>query len=410
MSVQSFFNNLVHQMFHNCLLSIFFRHKSKIYVRYQNHDNYHQQHLQIRVDHAFHRNVLPMQHQPNHVQPLPQYRPIPQPIYQRPYDHNPVYQDIAFDPYKNLQPIALQVQPHNMHAELIRQSNQLQNEIEQLFTELAGRGYFMARQPSPVVLGNQNAEKQQELSAKRQQLHHVLQFANHEMLDLVGNTTDARELLKRRFAKICVLLANEGHEKNVELQNQYNDLAGLEAALERLEKKFQRFLGSSVQPNAPQNPEEAQIAILLSNMERFNRQKTILLNCQKGGFSNAFELQQLLSGLEAEYQELDEKCEKIKIDIIQAENHVADLTNHLLDISNAVDHFVAKYPLEKKPFLNLPHEKIAQMAVFHEVKPQQNKKAEVIEPMNAKLNEAVLKAQNALRALVAVARAKEIEE
>lgn len=393
MSISNFISNLIHHIFNNCFISIFV--KRRINVHHQNHKAYARPVFEVKVAAVFQRHV-PTAHL-NRVQvinpqivisPIQHYQPRPVILYNTPqpiqHQHLP-------------EPRAFQAQPNHMHGQLQQQRTLLQNENEQLFMNLTQRGYFMARQPSPVVMSSKNAELQYELSNTRQKLQQIFQFANDELFDVEVKAREVREYFEDMMANVRKQLQIEGAHEKIALQEQYNHLAGVEGSLILLEQKFQQYLGElRKQPKLQQSADEVQLSILLSDIERLNRQKNVLHACRHGGVDNAFELQQLLDGFENEYQDLMQKFEKSKKDLIQAEESIADFTNHLLDISQSLKGINLDQPIHR----NFQHRKVAQ--VVHEV-PQEKKqmqRAEIVPASIKKLQDAADDVREALNKLL----------
>lgn len=424
MSISSFFYQLFHCILPDCLFPEFKRRK-RVQVYHLNEFAVEQrpQRVHIQAADTFHQNF----HRPlnietprlNSVRQLSSHR-LPMPTLVSPHDQN-ARQQILFLPIQpQHKPInsrhparaAIPMVCPQSHFGVHEQRQKLQNESEQLFANLNNRGFFHAQKQSPVILSRQNAEKQDEISATRQKLQHIFQFADKELLDIVKMATEAHEIIENSMDGMRLQLAGMDEAADPAIAEQYNDLAGLEGSIIALEKSFQDYLRKQQdRPVRHQNAEEAQMAVLLADIERLNRQKTLLENCQQGGVENAAELQQLLDAFEAEYQDLNQKCEQAKKELSLAEENIADLTGHLLNISECVDSFVLKYPAFANVRPNLQSMRLDQSAIgvqrrviVDDVNP--NNAATVGQrPENVqKLHDAAKKVEDALKALVKVSR------
>lgn len=224
---------------------------------------------------------------------------------------------------------------------LQNQINQLESEKKAILAQIALEPFQKTPSksiyPLSTLVCRENVEKHSELVKLDARFKNTSQFCNQEMFEVLHLVMDGEKSLNKRLTTLRKETACIEDEtllcKNIE------NIAILEKAIEalhQLEAKFQDMQKATFRLNpSSQSKQEAYISSLLEKIDKLNKQKQFLNECQQNlpthTAYDAKGLCDLMQLFENEGEELSQKTKESHYKLNQAEKFAHELTNHLLD-------------------------------------------------------------------------------
>lgn len=241
-------------------------------------------------------------------------------------------------PGLNVKPMGIQAQ-ETLNQSLQRQIHQLEEENRALFTNMTVKqatSWITLYSVSNVTC-HENGKKQAELAKLNARLETIYGFCNEEMIEVLNLVAESSINLN------CRLFALREETERTEDENllcaNVEQIAILEKvvdALQQLESKFQNMQRVTSSLSTPsQSNQETYTNALLEKIDKLNKQKLILKECQQRlpahAAYDAQKLQQFMQLFDREEEQLLRQTKETRDKVNQAEKFAHEVTNHLLD-------------------------------------------------------------------------------